>query len=169
MSGDGVAFDVADAAFVLPLGLGTVRCTSPRGHLPVPAEGVETAVEADLAGLQVVLADEGPRVVHKHLLCSAAEVPERAFQALQPRRLALVQEHGDEGAAGVAQRRDEQMYLQRFVGHRHAHGAELDLQLPPGRRLVAHRRDALRQDLSAQMRHRTLDRAQADCDAVHSQ
>jgi len=48
-------------------------------------------------------------------------------------------------------------------------GCADDLQLPFGRRLVAHRRHALRQDLSAQTRHRTLDHAQADCDAVHSE
>jgi hypothetical protein len=82
MPGNGVALDVADAAFILPpwSGRGTVH--KPKGHHPVPKEGVESVVKADLSGMQVVLADQGPRVVPAHLLCRAAKVPERAFRAL---------------------------------------------------------------------------------------
>jgi hypothetical protein len=58
---------------------------------------VEAVVEGDLAALRVVFVDERTGVVDQHLARSAAEVPERAFQALQPSRLALVQEHGHVG------------------------------------------------------------------------
>jgi hypothetical protein len=99
MTGNGIALDVAHAALVLALGPGAVWGTRPGDHAPVAAEGVEAVVEGDLAGLRVVLVDERPRVVDQHLAGGAAEVPERAFQALQPSGLALVQEHGHVGPA----------------------------------------------------------------------
>jgi hypothetical protein len=40
--------------------------------------------------------------------------------------------------------------------------AKVDLQLPPWRRLEAHRRQRLRRQFAPQVRHRPLDRAQAD-------
>jgi hypothetical protein len=55
------------------------------------------------------LVDERAGVVDQHLAGRAAEVPERAFQTLQPRRLALVQKHGRVGSAQVAQRGHEQV------------------------------------------------------------
>ena len=43
---------------------------------------MEAVVEGDLAGLDVVLADERSGVVDQHLAGGAAEVSERAFQTL---------------------------------------------------------------------------------------
>ena len=51
----------------------------------------------------------------------------------------------------------------------HARPAEVDLHLPAGRRLEAHRRAGLGGQLTPEMRDRPLDGAQADCDAVLGQ
>ena len=99
---------------------------------------MEAIVEPDLPGLTVVIVDQGLGVVQQQLVRHAAEVAQGVFQALQPRRLALVQEHGDVAAAAVAQRRDEQVHAHRLVAHRHGGAAEVDLQLLARRSLVAH-------------------------------
>ena len=92
-------------------------------------------------------------------------MPERAFQALQPGRLAFVKEHRHVGPARVAQRGHEQMHLHRIASHRHAHGAEVDLQLVAGRGLEAHGGRTLGEHLTAQVRHSALHGTQAHRDA----
>jgi transposase len=164
--GDGVALDVADTALVLALGPGSERSTRPRHYSPVVAEGVQALVEDDFAGLHVVLADQSLCVVDQQLARRAAEVPEGALEALQPGRLALVQEQRDVGAARVAQGGHEQMDLDHLAGHRHAHAAEVDLQLMSGRHLEAHRCQRLGEQLSAQVRHRPFNGAQVNGNAV---
>jgi hypothetical protein len=64
--------------------------------------------------------------------------------------------------ARVAERGDEQENPHRLLADPHPAFAEVDLQLPPRRRLEAHRRQRLRRELAPQVRHRPLDRAQAD-------
>lgn len=127
---------------------------------------MEAVVEGDLAGLCVVLVDKRSRVVDQYLAGGAAEVTEGAFQALQPGRLALVQEQSHVGPARVAQRGHEEVYLDRLVGDRHTHGAEVDLQLMPRRGLEANRGRRLGEHFAAQVRHGSLDGAQAHSDAV---
>ena len=140
VAGDGVALDVADAALVLALGARAVRRARPRRHAPVAAEGVEAVVERHLAGLRVVVVDQRLGVVEQQLARHAAEVPERALQALQPRRLPLVPEHARRscGASSPAWPRTGGPWTcSPPTGTRSA--AEVDLQLLAGRRLEAHR------------------------------
>lgn len=114
MPGDGIALDVADAAFVLPLGRCAVRRTSLRVHLGIPAEGVQSIVERT-SRVCKVLADEGS-ALSTSTPCVVPPNCRHHFQGHVASRLALVQEHGDEGASEGARRRAEQMHLQRFVG-----------------------------------------------------
>jgi hypothetical protein len=106
--------------------------------------------------------DQRLGIVEQHLLGQAAEMPERALQPLEPGRLPLVPEGAGIDPARVAEGRHEQVDPHRLVADRHPALAEVDLQLPPRRRLEAHRRQRLRRELAPQVRHRPLDRAQAD-------
>jgi hypothetical protein len=106
--------------------------------------------------------DQRLGIVEQHLLGQAAEMPERALQPLEPGRLPLVPEGAGIDPARVAEGRHEQVDPHLLVADRHPALAEVDLQLPPRRRLEAHRRQRLRRELAPQVRHRPLDRAQAD-------
>ena len=164
-AGDGVALDVADAALVLALGAGAVGRAGHRPHAPVAGEGVQALVERHLARRPVVVLDERPGVVQQQLARHAAEVAEGALDPVQPRRLPLVPEGADVHPARVAQRGDEQVDPHRLLADPHRPLAEVDLQLPPRRRLEADRGQRFRRELAPQVGHRPLDRAQADRDA----
>jgi len=58
------------------------------------------------------------------------------------------------------------MDLGHLAGDRHAHAAEVVLQLMTGRCLEANRRQRLGEQLAAQVRHGPLDAAQANANAV---
>ena len=158
---DRVVLDVAHAALVLALGPGTVGRTRHRTHIPVASKRVEAGVERHLPRGRVMVIDEGPGVVDQHLAGQAAEMLERALDALQP--LPLVPERLGIDPPRVAQGGDEQEQLARLAVLHHGPAlAEVDLQLTPRRRLEPHRGQRLRRKLAPQMRHRPLHRAQAD-------
>lgn len=70
--------------------------------------------------------------------------------------------------AREAQRRDEQMHAQPLLADPYPCFAEVDLQLPSGRRLEPHRRACLRLQFPAPARDPTLDMAQAEHNAMFS-
>lgn len=159
--GNGVALDVADAALVLALGARPVRGARPRLEAPVLRERPQPRVEPDLPRLGVVVVDQRPRVVQQHFLRQPGEVRERPLHPIEPRRLAVVPERLHVAAPRVAQRRHEQVHPHRLATDLHTPLAEVDLQLPAGRRLEPNRRTRLGLQRPAQRRHRTLDRPQA--------
>ena len=104
--------------------------------------------------------DQRPRIVEKHLPRRAAEAPERALQAVEPRRLPLKPERLNEHPARIAERRHKQMDPHRLPADRHAHLAEVDLQLLARRRLEANAGPRLGLQHLAQRRHGALDHPQ---------
>jgi len=70
------------------------------------------------------------------------------------------------GSSRVTEGRYEQVDPHLFIADRRPALAEIDLQLPPRRRLEAHRRQRLRRELTPQVRHRPLGRPQADNNCV---
>src|SRR3954451_20408039 len=164
--GDGVALDVADPALVLALGPRPVGCAGPRPHAPVARERVQPLVEDHLTGLRVVVRDQRAGVVEQQLARHAAEVAEGALDPVEPRRLPLVPERSDQGAARVAESRDEQEAPDGLAPDHHAPPAEVDLHLPARRGLEPHRRASLGRQLTPEMRDRPLDGAEADADLV---
>jgi len=127
---------------------------------------VQAVVEHHLTRRRVVLRHQGLGVVHQQLRRHAAEVAECALDAVEPGRLPLVTERPHIHPARVAEGRDEQMQLAPGLALDGGPDlAEVDLQLPPRRRLEPHSRQRLRRKLAPQMRHRPLHRAQAHMDA----
>jgi len=92
MPSDRVALNVAYPALVLALGAGPIRREGLGREIPLASEGVGPLVESHLARLCIVVIGQRPGVVELHLAPHAAEVPERALQPLEPRRLPLVPE-----------------------------------------------------------------------------
>ncbi len=107
-----------------------------------------------------MLVDQRPRVVDERLLRNAAEVRERSFEAVEPRRLPFVPERLHEDPPRIAERRHEQMDPHGLAAHIDPRLAEVDLKLPPRRRLEPHAGPRLRPQRLAKTRHRPLDRAQ---------
>ncbi len=159
---DGVVLHVAHAALVLPLGAGPVGCAGHRPHRPVPGEGMEAIVELHLARGGIVVPDQRGGVVEEQLARQAAEVAERAFDALEPSRLPLVPERLDIDPSRVAERRHKQEDLVDLpILQRDPALAEIDLQLPARRRLEPHRRQRRRDEFAPQVTHGALHRPQA--------
>jgi hypothetical protein len=104
---------------------------------------VEALIEHHLPGLHVVVLDQGAGVVEQQFRRPPAEVPERALDAREPRCLPLVPEDPDVEAPRVAQGGHEQIRPHALRADPHLPLAEVDLQLPPWRRLEAHRRPRL--------------------------
>jgi len=112
-----------------------------------------------------VVVDQRLGVVEQQLVRHAAEVVEGVFQALQPRRLALVQEHAHVAAAAVAERRHEEVNALDLLADGHAGAAEVDLQLLAGRGLEAYGGERFGAQRPAQRLDRALHGAKTDRDA----
>ena len=123
---------------------------------------MQAVVELHLARHRIVVLDQRRGVVEQQLARQPAEVPERALDPLQPRRLPLMRERLDVNPTRVAQHGDEQIHPAPLAAlHHDPPLAEVDLQLPFRRRLEPHRRQRRRRKLLPQVRHRPLHRAQA--------
>lgn len=127
---------------------------------------MKAVVEGDLAGARVVMGDQRLGVVEQQLLGHTAEVLERTLETVEPSTLALVAEGGDETAPRKAERRHAQEDTLGLAGDDDRGRAEVDLQLPPGWRLEAHRDLGRGHQLAAQLLHGPLDRARGDGDPM---
>ncbi len=163
-AGDRVALDVADAALVLALGACSIRRAGPRPEAPVLGESVQPGVEPYLARRCVVSLDQGPRIVEQHLLGRAAERRERALDAGKPALLRLAATRPHMQPPRETECRHEQGGPYRHTADQNPTLAEVDLQLPPRRRLEPHRRARLGRQPLPQCCAGPLDRAQAQGD-----
>lgn len=97
-AGNGVLLEVANAVLGLTLGPRAKRCAGFGTNFPVPAEGREAAVEANLARFHVVLDDVRFGVVDEQGPRASAEVGERGFDSGEPCALPPVAERADQVA-----------------------------------------------------------------------
>ncbi len=110
--------------------------------------------------------DQRPGIVEQNLLGHAAERREGALHPLEPVLLPFADEGPDMDPARVAERRHEERHQLRRALDLDAPLPEVDLQLLARTGLEPHRRPRLGAKLPTQMRHRTLDRAQAHLGAL---
>jgi hypothetical protein len=160
MAGNGIALDVADAAFVFALGARPIRRTGPGPEPPVLRKGVQPRAKPYLAGARVVVIDQRPWVVEQHLPRHSAKALERPLQAVKPGRLPLVPKGLYIGPPRITQRCHEQMHPHCGAPDRHDRGSEVDLQLLPGRRLKPHAGPRLGPQRLPHWRHRPFHCAQ---------
>ena len=80
--GQGIVFDVSDAAFDLPLSTSTAGSTGLRCQSSIPAESLEARIPDYLAGLTIVRGDQRRGVVAEDLLGESAEVSEGSIDSL---------------------------------------------------------------------------------------
>src|SRR5271166_6012080 len=155
-----------DAVLGLALGAGPIGRTGPRPEPPVLGEGRQLVVEDDAARHRIMLNHQGPRIVEQHLLGHPAKLGEVALQADKPALLALIAERSHMQPPRIAERRDKQERLDLAAGDLDQALAKVDLELLARRRLKARRRPRLRRELPTIRLNRSLDRAQADDDAL---
>jgi len=163
-TGDRVLLHVADATRILALRPGPAGRAGLDLEAPVPREGMKLGVHHHLARDRVMVLDQRPGVVERHLFRHAPEGPEAAFHAVEPVLLAFAPGGPGVQPAGIAPRRDEEEHLLHPVPDLDAPLAEVDLQLLTRPRLEPHRRAGLGALLPAQVGDRALDRAQAHRD-----
>jgi hypothetical protein len=112
---------------------------------------MQAVVELHLPGCGIMVLDQRAGVVEQQLARQPAEVAERTLDPLQPCRLPLVLERVGVNPPRVAQRRHEQAHLAPPEAlHLDPALAEVDLQLPPRRRLEPNRRQRRRRKLLPQ-------------------
>jgi hypothetical protein len=127
---------------------------------------VQPLVEHHLARDGIVANDERLGIVEQDLARHPAKVAEGPLQTFEPSRLPLVPKRGHEAAARVSESRHEQIDAYPLAGDRHEGRAEVDLQLSAGWRLEAHAGPRLGKQITSQISHCPLDRAQTDPDPV---
>jgi len=133
------ALDVLDARFDLALGLGPVGPAQPRLEAPVGAEVPEDGVPLDPASLEVAGEHHRPGVVVQDLVGDAPEMLEGLLMAADEGRQLLVQGRPGKEPAAVAQGHHEEPDVDAASGNRRPTLTPVDLALPAGLRLEAHR------------------------------
>ena len=129
----GIALGVADAAFHLALGTGTIREAGPGSETPARRERQQPIVEGGLVIVPSCGGHQCHRVVHQHRRARhPAEMPEGAIHAVQPGTLRLRLECRHKATARIPQRRYEQVDLLYPSTYLHPTRAEVDLHLIPG-------------------------------------
>src|SRR5512134_823959 len=127
---------------------------------------METPVEGYLAGRRIVMLDQCPGIVDQHLRRDAAKVMKGSFQTVKPCALAFMAKSRDKPTPGVAKGRNEQKNPDDLATDRSPRRAEVDLQLPPRRRLKPHAGALLGFQLTPEITNGPLHRAQADPETV---
>jgi hypothetical protein len=130
---------------------------------------VQPVIETHFARNRVMMVDQRPSVVEQHLPRYPAKALEPPFQAIKPRRLALMPEGPHKHPPRIPQRRDKQMYPHRVAADRYSRLAKVDLQLLARRRLKPQTGPRLGPQCLAQRRHGALHRAQRHDKAVLAQ
>ncbi len=162
---DRVSFYVTNAVLGLALGPGSVWRAGTGPEAPVLGKCAQLVVEDHCARDGVMLYDQGTGIVEQHFFGHAAELHERAFQAVEPVLLPFVAEGSDMMPARVAQRGDEQVDANLGAADLNQPFTKIDLQLLARRCLEPHRRARFRRKLLAIALYRPLNCAQADNDA----
>ena len=133
------ALDVLHARFDLALGLGPVGSAQPRPEAPVGAEVPEDGVPLDPAAFEVAGKHDRPGVVVEQLVGDAPEVLEGLLVTADQGRQPLVQRGPGKEPAAVAQGHHEEPDVDAARGNRRPAVTPVDLALPAGLRLEAHR------------------------------
>jgi len=133
------ALDVLHTRFDLALGLGPVGSAQPRPEAPVGAEVPEDGVPLDPAAFEVAGKHDRPGVVVEQLVGDAPEVLEGLLVTADQGRQPLVQRGPGKEPAAVAQGHHEEPDVDAARGNRRPAVTPVDLALPAGLRLEAHR------------------------------
>src|SRR5947208_1578135 len=137
---DGIALDVADPGLCLALGPCSIRTAGARRDAPVGAERAERRMHMHDACLDIAPEDQRASIVDEHCLRDAAEVQERAREALAPVVVSLAQERPHVDPPRIPEHGDEEVDAHLATADEDASLAEVDLELMARRRLEANRR-----------------------------
>jgi hypothetical protein len=165
-AGDRVPLDIGDAALVLALGARAIRRTSPDPETAVPGKCMQPWMQHHLAAGRIMMQNQCLAIVEQNFPRHAAEGAERALQSVEPTVLPLMSIRPHMQPTRVAEGCDEEKDFDRNTIDLNPALAEVDLQLLARLRLEPHRRTCRGNQLPAQRCRRTLDRPQADDDAL---